>query len=76
MFKKLRKSYFFRIAAFATLLFIGLQSIFYPELTSRWFIQGLGCLWIVDAWGELIKVRIKYLKNKIKDLENRNCQIK
>lgn len=70
MFKNYTDSYAWKILYFLTLLIIGFQSIFYPELTNKWFIQGLGVLWLIDAWEILIKIRVKYLKNKIKELEN------
>lgn len=66
-----KKSYVFLVISFLALLYNAIQLIFFPELTSMWFMRVIGGLFLLYALGSGLDIYNLYLKNRIKDLDEK-----
>lgn len=63
-----KKNYFYLSIAIIAMLYTAVQLMFYPELTSQWFIRIIGGLFVIYAIGYALDIQKIYLQKKIEKL--------
>lgn len=67
--RKFFRSYVFRGLMVIGSLWLGITMILYPEQISHWIIRISGGFYLLSGLLELTEIKLKYLKNKAKRLE-------